>query len=190
MSLGELARFFPHRHAQGGQYAGHALAAQPVFRMGDQRMSDLLVLRLEQAPIAGAGPHALFRRLGEREVIDVRGNAPDGATVLAGDELGDGGVLEERVLARGDELDQMFIGIAKVDAAASALPMRFALDRNVQFDQPLAPRPVVRRGDSEGDVQRAAGHRLTDPVQAGVMTVMAVAETAKFSVERLKRRVF
>jgi uncharacterized protein with ACT and thioredoxin-like domain len=27
-------------------------------------------------------------------------------------------------------------------------------------------------------------------VQAGVMTVMAVADTAKFTVERLKRRVF
>jgi uncharacterized protein with ACT and thioredoxin-like domain len=27
-------------------------------------------------------------------------------------------------------------------------------------------------------------------VQAGVMTVMAVADTAKFTLERLKRRVF
>ncbi len=31
---------------------------------------------------------------------------------------------------------------------------------------------------------------VSDPVQAGVMTVMAVADTAKFSVDRLKRRVF
>ena len=31
---------------------------------------------------------------------------------------------------------------------------------------------------------------VTDPVQAGVMAVMAVADTASFSVERLKRRVF
>ena len=30
----------------------------------------------------------------------------------------------------------------------------------------------------------------TDPVQAGVMAVMAVADTAKFTVEKLKRRVF
>jgi uncharacterized protein with ACT and thioredoxin-like domain len=27
-------------------------------------------------------------------------------------------------------------------------------------------------------------------VQAGVMTVMAIADTAKFSIDRLKRRVF
>jgi energy-converting hydrogenase B subunit Q len=31
---------------------------------------------------------------------------------------------------------------------------------------------------------------VTDPVQAGVMAVMAVADTAKFTVERLKRRTF
>lgn len=41
-----------------------------------------------------------------------------------------------------------------------------------------------------GSVPDAADLVVTDPVQAGVMTVMAIAETAKFNVERLKRRVF
>jgi energy-converting hydrogenase B subunit Q len=41
-----------------------------------------------------------------------------------------------------------------------------------------------------GSVPDAADLVVTDPIQAGVMTVMAVAETAKFTVERLKRRVF
>jgi energy-converting hydrogenase B subunit Q len=41
-----------------------------------------------------------------------------------------------------------------------------------------------------GSVPDAADLVVTDPVQAGVMAVMAVAETAKFAVERLKRRVF
>ncbi len=41
-----------------------------------------------------------------------------------------------------------------------------------------------------GSVPDAADLVITDPVQAGVMTVMAVADTAKFNVERLKRRVF
>lgn len=41
-----------------------------------------------------------------------------------------------------------------------------------------------------GSVPEAADLVVTDPVQAGVMAVMAVAETAKFSIERLKRRVF
>ena len=41
-----------------------------------------------------------------------------------------------------------------------------------------------------GSVPDAADLVVTDPVQAGVMTVMAVADTAKFSVGRLTRRIF
>jgi energy-converting hydrogenase B subunit Q len=41
-----------------------------------------------------------------------------------------------------------------------------------------------------GSVPAAADLVVTDPLQAGVMTVMAVAETAKFSLARLKQRVF
>ena len=41
-----------------------------------------------------------------------------------------------------------------------------------------------------GSVPEAADLVVTDPVQAGVMAVMAVADTAKFTLERLKRRVF
>jgi len=40
-----------------------------------------------------------------------------------------------------------------------------------------------------GGVPEAADLVVTDPVQAGVMAVMAVADTAKFSLERLTRRV-
>lgn len=41
-----------------------------------------------------------------------------------------------------------------------------------------------------GSVPEAADLVVTDPVQAGVMAVMAVADTAKFNVQRLTRRVF
>lgn len=41
-----------------------------------------------------------------------------------------------------------------------------------------------------GGVPDAADLIVTDPVQAGVMAVMAVADTAKFNVNRLTRRVF
>jgi len=41
-----------------------------------------------------------------------------------------------------------------------------------------------------GSVPEAADLVVTDPVQAGVMTVMAVADTAKFTIARLKRREF
>jgi energy-converting hydrogenase B subunit Q len=41
-----------------------------------------------------------------------------------------------------------------------------------------------------GSVPEAADLVVSDPVQAGVMAVMAVADTAKFNPARLKRRVF
>jgi energy-converting hydrogenase B subunit Q len=41
-----------------------------------------------------------------------------------------------------------------------------------------------------GSVPAASDLVVSDPVQAGVMTVMAVAETAKSSLSRLKRREF
>lgn len=41
-----------------------------------------------------------------------------------------------------------------------------------------------------GSVPAAADLVVSDPLQAGVMTVMAVAETAKFSIARLKNRAF
>lgn len=41
-----------------------------------------------------------------------------------------------------------------------------------------------------GSVPEAADLVVTDPVQAGVMAVMAVADTAKFNVQRLKKKIF
>jgi len=41
-----------------------------------------------------------------------------------------------------------------------------------------------------GSVPEVADLVVTDPVQAGVMAVMAVADTAKFNVGRLKKRIF
>ncbi|MES1258373.1 MAG: DUF5612 domain-containing protein [Acidobacteriota bacterium] len=63
-------------------------------------------------------------------------------------------------------------------------------------DIETAVREVRRTGllvislNMAGSVPDAADLVVTDPVQAGVMAVMAVANTAKFTVERLKRRVF
>ena len=41
-----------------------------------------------------------------------------------------------------------------------------------------------------GSVPDAADLVVSDPVQAGVMAVMAIADTAAFDVQKLKRRVF
>jgi energy-converting hydrogenase B subunit Q len=59
-----------------------------------------------------------------------------------------------------------------------------------------AVREVRERGllvislNMAGSVPDAADLVVTDPVQAGVMAVMAVADTAKFTIGRLSRRVF
>jgi energy-converting hydrogenase B subunit Q len=63
-------------------------------------------------------------------------------------------------------------------------------------DIELAVREVRAEGllvvslNMAGSVPDASDIVVTDPVQAGVMTVMAVADTAKFAVGRLNRRVF
>ena len=49
---------------------------------------------------------------------------------------------------------------------------------------------VVISLNMAGSVPDAADLVVTDPVQAGVMAVMIVADTAKFTLERLTRRVF
>jgi energy-converting hydrogenase B subunit Q len=41
-----------------------------------------------------------------------------------------------------------------------------------------------------GSVPDASDLVVSDPVQAGVMAVMAIADTAKFTIDRLSRRVF
>jgi len=63
-------------------------------------------------------------------------------------------------------------------------------------DIEFAVREVRQKGllvislNMAGSVPDAADLVVSDPVQAGVMAVMAVADTAKFNPERLKRRVF
>jgi energy-converting hydrogenase B subunit Q len=76
---------------------------------------------------------------------------------------------------------------------ASALVLAGAL-MGGEIEQ--AVREVRARGllvislNMAGSVPDAADLVVSDPVQAGVMAVMAVADTAKFNLERLKRRVF
>ena len=63
-------------------------------------------------------------------------------------------------------------------------------------DIETAVREVRRQGlavislNMAGSVPEAADLVVSDPVQAGVMAVMLVADTAKFNLERLKRRMF
>jgi energy-converting hydrogenase B subunit Q len=63
-------------------------------------------------------------------------------------------------------------------------------------DIEVAVREVRKKGllvislNMAGSVPDSADLVVSDPVQAGVMAVMAIADTAAFNPERLKRRVF
>ncbi len=92
--------------------------------------------------------------------------------------------------------------LADAVRAVARLPRARALVLAGAFmggDIETAVRDVRRQGllvislNMAGSVPDAADLVVSDPVQAGVMAVMAVmavADTAKFTVERLKRRVF
>src|SRR3546814_11785001 len=71
--------------------------------MRDQRPEDRLVLRFHHTPIAGARAHALRGGLGEREMVDMRGNSAAHATVALSEEELRLGLAAPRVLARSNE---------------------------------------------------------------------------------------
>ncbi len=99
VALDQQAGFFPDRQGNGAEDTGHALGAEPCFRRFDQRLAGFRVLRFEKAEIAGAGPHALFDRLGEGEMIDMGGDAADDTPITAGEEILRLCMAEKRVLA-------------------------------------------------------------------------------------------
>ena len=89
--------------------------------------------------------------------------------------------------------------LAEAVRAVARLPRAFAIvlaGSLMGGDIEKAVREVRAQGllvvslNMAGSVPDAADLVVTDPVQAGVMTVMAIADTAKFSLERLQRRVF
>ena len=59
-----------------------------------------------------------------------------------------------------------------------------------------AVREVKKKGllvislNMAGSVPAVADLVVSDPIQAGVMAVMAIADTAKFRIPRLKKKVF
>src|SRR3546814_12068454 len=102
-SLDQQAGLVPDRNRQRTERARHALPAQPILGRGEQRAGAILILGLEQPPIAGAGAHALFGGLRECEIVDMRGDAPDRAAVLPREEQLRLAMFEPRILARRED---------------------------------------------------------------------------------------
>ena len=69
------------------------------------------------------------------------------------------------------------------------MPARTAIDGNLVRLEVLDPERHAVSLFTSSHVPDAADLVVTDPVQAGVMAVMTVADTAKFDLQRqLKRR--
>jgi energy-converting hydrogenase B subunit Q len=140
-----------------------------------------------------------FQRVYGKRVIIVGGGAQVGQVAI-------GAISEaDRHNIRGEHISVDTIPLVGEQALADAVRAVARLPRASALvlagalmggDIERAVREVRAQGllvislNMAGSVPAAADLVVTDPVQAGVMAVMAVAETARFTVDRLTKRVF
>jgi energy-converting hydrogenase B subunit Q len=161
---------------------------------------DLLVRDLEQLPVVrGVERVKSMDRIYGKRIIIMGGGAQVGQVAI-------GAISEaDRHNIRGEHISIDTIPLvgeqqlAEAVRAVARLPRARALvlaGALMGGDIEVAVREVRQRGllvislNMAGSVPDAADLVVSDPVQAGVMAVMAIADTAKFNPERLKRRVF
>jgi energy-converting hydrogenase B subunit Q len=151
------------------------------------------------AVVRSAGQVQSLQQVYGKRIIIVGGGAQVGQVAL-------GAISEaDRHNIRGEHISVDTIPLVGESALAAAvravrrLPRARALvlaGALMGGDIETAVREVRREGllvislNMAGSVPDACDLVVTDPVQAGVMAVMAVADTARFTIERLRRRVF
>jgi energy-converting hydrogenase B subunit Q len=161
--------------------------------------SALIAALRELAVVTHVAPVETMQKIYGKRIIIMGGGAQVGQVAL-------GAIAEaDRHNIRGEHISIDTIPLVGEKALADAVRAAARLPRvsalvlagslmGGEIEQ--AVRDVRERGlmvvslNMAGSVPDAADLVVTDPVQAGVMTVMAVADTAKFTLERLKRRVF
>jgi energy-converting hydrogenase B subunit Q len=159
-----------------------------------------LVAELRALPrVREVGPVATLRAIYGKRIIIMGGGAQVGQVAI-------GAISEaDRHNIRGERISVDTIPLVGEQPLAAAVRAVARLPRAAALvlagslmggDIEHAVREVRAQGllvvslNMAGSVPAAADLVVTDPVQAGVMTVMAVADTAKFTVSRLQRRVF
>lgn len=159
----------------------------------ERLIADLAALEIVEAV---ERPPSLFHIYGKR-IIVIGGGAQVGQVVL-------GAVSEaDRHNIRGERISVDTIPLVGEENLAAAVRAVGRLPRAVALvlagslmggDITEAVREVRRKGiivvslNMAGSVPEAADLVVTDPVQAGVMAVMAVARTAKFDIRRQQGR--
>jgi energy-converting hydrogenase B subunit Q len=179
------------------QKAPHARIVFEIDLPGD---AALLADALAELPIVeSATPVATMERIYGKRIVIMGGGAQVGQVAL-------GAIAEaDRHNIRGEHISVDTIPLVGEAALAAAVRAAARLPRvkaivlagslmGGAIEQ--AAREVRARGllvvslNMAGSLPDAADLVVTDPVQAGVMSVMAVADTAAFALGRLKRRVF
>ena len=162
--------------------------------------AEALRLELEGVPVVQQASRVeTFQKVYGKRIIIMGGGAQVGQVAL-------GAISEaDRHNIRGEHISVDTIPLVGEQSLAAAVRAVARLPRARALvlagalmggDIEAAVREVREQGllvislNMAGSVPEAADLVVSDPVQAGVMAVMAVAETAKFSLERLKRRVF
>ena len=168
------------------------------FELEDVADPDALVAGLERLPIVGVVERApSFARVYGKRIIVIGGGAQVGQVVV-------GAVAEaDRHNIRGERISVDTIPLVGEENLAGAVRAVARLPRAVGLvlagalmggDIARAVREVREQGiivislNMAGSVPDAADLVVSDPVQAGVMAVMAVAKTARFDIRRQQGR--
>lgn len=170
------------------------------FEISGLETLDPLIRELEALPIVReVAEEKTLRRVFGKRVVIMGGGAQVGQVAV-------GAVAEaDRHNLRGERISVDTIPLVGEGALAEAVlaAARLPRVRAVVLAGALmggeieaAVRAVRERGlivvslNMAGSVPAAADLVVTDPIQAGVMAVMAIADTARFQIDKLKKTVF
>jgi len=201
--LHQLSGVIAHRHGDISSIEIMSLSkgdARVYFEIDLPEGPDALLAELRAMPIVReATLEKTLQSIYGKRIIIVGGGAQVGQVAL-------GAIAEaDRHNIRGEHISVDTIPLVGEQALADAVRAIARLPRVAALvlagalmggEIEVAVREVRAEGllvvslNMAGSVPDAADLVVTDPVQAGVMTVMAVADTARFRVSLLKRRVF
>ena len=168
------------------------------FELEDVAAPDVLIGDLEALPIVRAVEQApSFQKVYGKRIIVVGGGAQVGQVVV-------GAVAEaDRHNIRGERISVDTIPLVGEEELAAAVRAVARLPRAVALvlagalmggDVARAVREIRAKGiivlslNMPGSVPEAADLVVSDPVQCGVMAVMAVSESARFDISRQRGR--
>lgn len=178
------------REGQTAIYFELESVAEPKALLGD--LAALPMVRTVEEALS-------FRKIYGKRIIVIGGGAQVGQVVIGAASEAD------RHNLRGERISVDTIPLVGEENLAAAVRAVARLPRAVALilagalmggDIAKAVREVREKGvlvvslNMAGSVPDAADLVVSDPVQAGVMTVMAVADTASFDVRRSKQRKF